>query len=597
MENPDIKRSVYVNGCVGGVARVKAMKAEKSNGDGNMYVMEVPSISHYESGCPLHQGCWGHMCRAPSGIMLAPQSMSMRNGDITTKYLKASRAAFNNDRAEYMSQLSSTNLTKDGTMRSIMSSPVAGSSRLVVTSIVYKRDVLFVSQNLASKLLVPYIPTDADGVQSSVYAERPLRQGDKAMLVRPPPLTIWNTQPLIVEFWRFDCAGIHPETFTLFHGDFDGDELHIVPVYSEHALTEADAWQVPVYSVFEVARQRYMQEGHADCADSMYSQKYQFVESTTTSAEQMKDSSIRLSYGNHSRNKDTNMDAMNRRFNDSDVPKNFVFECVRGMSDICRQQLSQGQIGDMTRVAKIAAMCFFRKSDGALYVSSREGEKELLSDGVVDPGVPSVRAVMSICAVAQQAALDAHRVQESDMASHDFVSDIILSRSVSGGEAGDMKTLVVFSGDIPENVLSGAKPSWKYKVEDEVYTLCDPRKVRFASAWYIIGAYNPVVLTVCANARRDLAAVCGKGILTLCGYYNITLTDTELTDVTQLFTYMCSASRAPITSREGMLDRNLSWIETLEATDITKLPALLGHWQTPNTSTSAMFCGNFSPLL
>lgn len=591
-----VRRLVYPGAPISGVATIKGMSVVKSTGDVNMQVVQVPSLAHYGSGCRSHASCFGHLCSTPSGAMLPPQSLSMRNGDITTEYLNASKLAFNNKHKEYMSALERTNFTKNGTMRSIMSTPVAGSARLIATPMWYRRDVVFVSQNLASKLKSCYVHVYADGTADPLYRERTLSEGDTVFVVRPPSLNIWNVQPMKVRFWNNDCIGIHPETFSRFHGDFDGDEAHIIPVYSPAALAECNSWTVPYNDAFVRGRAEYALRNSMRTTDTDYDNKCDYMNTTTVSSLQMTLQKQVVAYGNVSRNKDSNLKAMHERFNSTATETDFVAQSIRGTKDVCRQQLSQGLIGDMTRVAKIAAMCFFRSSTGTLCVSSRSGIATLVRDDVTDPGYPAVRAVMSLCEVAQQAALDAHRVQESSIPSHDFVSDIILCRPVLAPSSTKLPTMVLFDQDVPSHLLHSLDLKWKYVIDSHLAVLCNPSRVTGAHVVYITGSYNPIVLAKCEAVRDNVVSVCMLALTVVCNYYNVQLTDLELNDLSHVLTYKTSNSTSPITTRAGMTARNLGWIETLEGTDVNAISTLTGHFEEPHNSTSAVFMHNFSHI-
>ncbi|KAG9242105.1 hypothetical protein BJ878DRAFT_389102, partial [Calycina marina] len=75
--------------------------------------------------------CFGHMCVTPTGSVLPPHSLSFRSGDIRTKYYIATAKAFEGKQHEYVEELKRTNYRKWGRLRSIMSTPVSGSARLV----------------------------------------------------------------------------------------------------------------------------------------------------------------------------------------------------------------------------------------------------------------------------------------------------------------------------------------------------------------------------------------------------------------------------------------------------------------------------------
>lgn len=589
-------RLVYKGGPVEGAARIRAVKVVKAPDDSKIEVVRVPNFAHYESGCRDHSACFGHFCRTPAGILLPPQSLSMRTGKITTEYLKAARFAFEGRKDEYLENLEQTNLSKDGTMQSMMSTPVAGSARLIATPMWYRREFVWVSQNLASKYNVCYTHFDDDGVMDPVYRERTLQENDWVMLIRPPPLNIWNTQPMKIRFWNNDCIGIHPETFTMLHGDFDGDEAHLMALLHPLSIQECEAWSIPSNEKFDEGRHEYAENNRLKDTDEDYWHRCEFMNTTTVSSGQMAHEYVKAAYGNVSRNKDSNLNAMHDRFNSDNTEKDFVSQSIRGMKDVCKQQLSQGLIGYMTRVAKMAAMCFTRPASGGLYAITDRGSVLVCDDKLVDPGVPAVRAVMSLCEVAQQAALDSHRVQESDMASHDFVSDLFLHRPVLEPTGKKLPTLIVFHKNTSSFIISATKPIWKYDTGDGVVVLCEVKKMPGDVASYITGAYNPVIVAAAEKRKYTAQQLCYTGISAVCNYYKVRLTSVELNDLSYLMSFRVSQSIDPITTRKGLVARSLPWVETIEATE-TNIGELRADWQVPFSSTSSMFMANFTRMI
>jgi len=522
----------------------------------------------------------------------------MRSGPIVTKYLMAAKAAFNNDVERYVTELKGTNYTKHGNMRSIMSTPIAGSCRLIATpQWEFGRNCIAISQNLASRMKVCRIMKDDDGNVESTYQETSLKEGDWVIVVRPPSLSYRNTQPMKVVYWHNDCIGIHPESFSAFHGDFDGDEIQLYPVYDDESVQECEAWYIPPMSSFDKGRSA------AEKIDGLPSHtdpdRGVFLEYTTLSANALANENHIATLGNHSRNKDVHVRGMRSRFNNRATEDTFVSESIRGMSDVSKQQLSQGSIGDMTRVAKIAAMCFYRPFSGGLHVVTSDGPRLILDDNICDSGVPAVRAVMAICAVAQQAALDSHRAESGSIGTHDLVADMILGQSKGYDKKGDVTsklTLVAFSNDISRAVLDVCCPVWVYEIDGVIVTLIRHENVTIDISRYVTATYSPAVLTLCKTEGRDIVNICKAGVKLICNYYSVPISPVELSDMSYVLTYEVEASIAPITSREGLMSRNLGWVEQLLATDYSKLPALHSNHETPETSTAAMFMGNFKHL-
>jgi hypothetical protein len=232
----------------------------------------------------------------------------------------------------------------------------------------------------------------------------------------------------------------------------------------------------------------------------------------------------------------------------------------------------------------------------------------LLDDGRVDTGVPAVRAISLICSVSQQAALDSHRAESHGPATHDFIADLILgcNRDPSRGPTSHLTLIEFDKGKSCEAYSTACGPSWIYESNDGIYLLCDPTCVKYNVLKNVIATYNPRVLSMLETRGADIHEICKRGIRIICNYYSINMSDIEMTDLACVVSYEPQKSimtygpvqkdTLTVTSRDGIYMRNLGWIETLLATDYTKLPQLTGDFESANTSTAAMFMSNFSNL-
>ena len=632
MEAQIFERSVYPGAKVVGTHSISAARFSRFKEGEKFRTHSVNNLSQYEAGCAMHRRCFGHMCKTPSGTILPPQSMSMRTMEIATEYHAASRLAFAGNEQAYVSKLKETNYTKKGTMRVTMSTPVAGSCRLITIPQWYDKKCIMISPNLASRMRVSRKVYDEEGNMCDSYIEKRLEQGDWMVIVRPPSLK--HIALLRVVFWNKECMGLHPETYSSLHGDFDGDEGQGYPVYDEDSIAECKAWEVMPLAAFEEGRALfdslppdvkneeygrnapYTDWGSEDTfvyTQTSDSNRAVFIENTTLSAGQIKEGKTKLVFGKFSRNKDAHVSGTGKRFNTSDTERSFVSESIRGMGDVCRQQLSQGALGDMSRTAKIAVSLFYRPPEGGLYVATRNGDKLLINDSIRDSGTPSVRAISSLCAVAQQAALDSHRAESRDAISHDFISDLILGcdRKDSPSPTSEY-TLICLDSSVPPSLVDQCDTRWRHdtlvqtpnerlsdaigRSPDVVILLCKPRSAPMSIHKYVYAAYNPVILSKCMKYRESIADVCKRGISIICNYYYVQMSPVELNDLVAAYTYNIRMSSNPITTREGMLSRELGWIETLLGTDYTKLAGLEGVFEKPNSSTSAMFLANFKNL-
>lgn len=601
MKRQEFRRRVLRDAPVSGLHTIKSIKVAAFEDGQRPRTVPVDTLYEYESGCKVHRDCYGHLCSV-NGVTLPPHSMSMRSGDIATEYNKAAKLVFSGNTTGYVEAVQKTNFTKHGTMRSTMSTPIAGSGRLIATpQWQFGPSCLAISQNLASKIKVCRWVITSSGSECSTYVEGSLREGDWVIAVRPPSFHFGNTQPMQIKYWSRDCVGIHPESFSAFHGDFDGDEVQFYPVSNPESIKECESWEQLPLPAFVKGREVYNAY-----VDTLESNPYrlekcevgeaEFIRYTTLSSKQIADGPPELAFGEYSRNKSKHISGMSSRFNTRETELSFVRESIRGMGDVARQQLSQGYLGDMTRVAKIAASCFYRPASGGLHVITRNGSRVLSNDGICDSGAPSIRAIANLCAVAQQAALDSHRAESHDVVSHDFIGDLMHGTDRKSTTAtGEMTLVEVTTAEI--DVGFERWYNWKYVSNSSTFYLCKPEKLPIPLRRSIVGAYNPIVLRYVSNIGGNVQAVCRRGITTVCNYYGVRMSEVELNDASYVFSYDVKASIHPITCREGMLMRSLGWVETMLATDHTKLKDLVGCSSSALTTSSAMLMSNFEDLV
>lgn len=226
--------------------------------------------------------------------------------------------------------------------------------------------------------------------------DRRLREDDICILVRPPSLTIQNVQPVRVKKWSHHALGIHPELFGTLHGDYDGDEAHLYPIASEKSIAEARNWLY--HGLKTIAEGRRTFNSNFGSVDLDYPSSMQFMNYTTLSCRELSMADPPSSmFGKFSKNSDDSVRGLSKRFGSISVANTFVRGSVRGVNDIMIQRLSQSKIGDMSRIARIGARCFYRDSEGVLCIASRVPARDMDVERKQDSGTPSVRAVMKLC--------------------------------------------------------------------------------------------------------------------------------------------------------------------------------------------------------
>lgn len=170
-----------------------------------------------------------------------------------------------------------------------------------------------------------------------------------------------------------------------------------------------------------------------------------------------------------------------------------------------------------------------------------------------------------------------------------------LKSSKSTTATGEMTLVEVTTAEI--DVGFERWYNWKYVSNSSTFYLCKPEKLPIPLRRSIVGAYNPIVLRYVSNIGGNVQAVCRRGITTVCNYYGVRMSEVELNDASYVFSYDVKASIHPITCREGMLMRSLGWVETMLATDHTKLKDLVGCSSSALTTSSAMLMSNFEDLV
>jgi len=278
---------------------------------------------------------------------------------------------------------------------------------------------------------------------------------------------------------------------------------------------------------------------------------------TTMSFKQIMDASPQPLMAEETRTKKEHLDSIRIRMqNPERIRMEFDKESIRGMSDINRRYLTQPIVGDMSRIARIAASCVVQIKDGTIGIyTTRKFEAIRKEELDKSEGNASIRAISTICASAQQVALDAHRIQKDSLPSHDMIEDLIV---------GSQYTMVVLSRGLDiRQYLNSSAIKWKYTSDNLQYIICNPKVANIGSAKDIIAAYNPIILSkVHSNRRYD---VCYNGIKLILNYYSIVLSHMEICSLAVLYTYLPTLSELPITTRDGMYLRGLQWTETTMA--------------------------------
>ena len=349
-----------------------------------------------------------------------------------------------------------------------MSTPVAGSARLVCVPHNHEDPrTVFLSRNLASSILFCAPEVLKDGSAGSRYMERQLREGDFVMMERAPSLSKFNNQPLKLMFWDIECLGMHPKTFSHFHGDYDGDECHLYALGSSGSTHEAPMWKAPLDRNL-CAAEGYMKDNFP-CVypDAEGEGDLKFLEYTTLSFREILEGKFELPMGNMVRVKKAHLSMFRERMRSRPGTKSFLEDAVKGVKDIMRQQISQGRIGDMSRVARISATCFVRGREGGTSAVTRRSRVMLNNSTGSSVGNPAMRCIMVLCQASQQAALDAHRVGSTESAGIDLVSCLLRGRA-EGGSNVPQDTIFILKGTDVDGSKARLGASWGHATQGGV---------------------------------------------------------------------------------------------------------------------------------
>lgn len=589
-------RTVSPDQPISGAFRVESYATRSIRGS-TIPVQRVDTYQDYIAGCKEHEKCLGHFCVTPRGTVLLPQKLASTLGVMSNRYAKMVESIYTIDGSsqelDYRVKLRSIMLGKTGKMRGDMPAGAADSSAREVISICWDIPRLHfaVPRRVASNMKVLRVEKDnKTGLYNKYYTEDHLREGDMIIAVRPPSLWAGNVQPMKVVLWEHECFGLHPSHAGEYHADHDGDEMHMTFVTLPKTLEQCNTWKPLTKDPFEaVLNEVTLPSTSLSGDEDRYST---FMAHSTMSVKELMDGVPLSKVSKVARVKEEYAAMFVHRLRDPHkVSADFCRESIRGIKDVMAQQLNQGSLGDMSRQARIAASCVSYAGSGIFYIRSGSETIRSVNQHLIglDPysdlplgGNSCMRGISAICAVAQQAALDSHRVSQSVVAKMDLISNLI-----SGGP----ESLVVFKSEDPSRYL------WKTTQGNLVYAIVDNETVK-DKAIKVVAAYSPVVLTAVKLVGGDVRSVCRNGIQVVCNYYGIKLSPLEVESVTELFSYAPEVDTRPITTKNGASRRNLRWMAVLFANHYGKLRDIQRRRVTerfvrPETVTDAAAFCNF----
>lgn len=599
-------------------------------------VQQVNSYQEYAAGCSLHDNrCLGHFCITPRGTVLLPQKLVSTLGIMSNQYAKMAEDVFKRDTInqeyDYREKLRALMLGKGGKMRGDMAGGSVDGSMRIVLSLCWEipPNHLAVPRKVASNMTVLKISKDPDtGLALAYYVEDHVREkestiinerdtngkliareqvsyeGDYHIGVRPPSLWAGNDQPQKIVLWDRECVGMSPTNAEEYHADHDGDEFQSYNLTEPESIQQCKEWKALSKDKFQQAAMtlplsescyQFPQNRRMKSRDQFLNQlglREKYMVHSTISMRELQDGVKMPAIAKSCRMKEAMADMLAYRLRDPDkIWEDMYTDSIRGIKDIMAQRLNQGDLGDMSRQAKLAASCVKYKGQGKFEIKVSNGTISIYDPALKDVdydvqyllgGNPCVRAVSAICQVAQQAALDSHRVSQEVSSNLDLVNNLI---------KGGSESLVVFNGTINK------KCSWKYVRDHQTYAIVNSESIKDI-AIKIIAGYNPVVLKEVKIMGGNIKEVCRNGILVVCNYYNIKLSKLELYCLAELLCYKCSDSSSPITTKDGLNDRKMRWMTTIFANHFGLLAdmqkrGITRHAITPETITESFAFGNF----
>ncbi|KNZ58810.1 DNA-directed RNA polymerase [Puccinia sorghi] len=506
--------------------------------------VSITNIADYETGCREHRDCYGHISVTPTGVKLVPGSLAKRTTENRNLFNEAGKAA----------------LERTGRYAGIRYQDF-GSARLVIApSWELDYQEVSVPASLARNFRAISCTDDA-GSPLLRYREVPMKEGEWVVLVRPPSLGHSNVQPFRVRIWDKPCI-LYPGHCSEYHGEFDGDEMQVYHVSSEDSVAECESWAPVGRDPFLEPTSTYLRL----LGGTKPKNKGAFMQASNMSIEEIEAGHPMPLLSRESRMRPDMLMEFAQRVKEKhiagiEVGFRYVAASIAGQSDIRRQQLSQGHIGDIGRQARLAASCFSVDEQGVIRVHVKNsrvvlGTDELLAD---TQGNMFMRGVNAVCAKAQQALLDSHRAGVTDVVGQNLIEDMMQGSSV---------TLV--SVPLGKEALLPQEPylKWKSVQKDEIVAIVDTQSTKSLNLEEFKSASSPAAL--CSLGRRwaaagvpeqtrvrELVAKCERAVLISCSQSEVVISREETRALSWMLSYNPGAHDLPVTNKIGAMARDL----------------------------------------
>lgn len=566
---------------ISSVRRVRSIRVRNISSAEALPAVLVDNYQTYQVGCSLdgHRNCNGLLMMTPSLATLIPSSFSLDMGKCTNVFAMLSSKAFNTNsskaRSNYLAGLKDEMLTKHGVIRTTEATLVEGSARLVLSPCPgLATGWVALPESLRSKFRFSALAKDSLGRETSTYEERRLCEGDWVIFCRPPSLWLGNAQPKRVKFWPNASIGVNLHDCAAMSADFDGDEGHIYPVASAAAISECEAWiDIRTPSLTRISR-RAIEDLEAE---SMHRSSMseddalkQCMESTTSSISQLlRDRGSRALMAKEAKMKVHLLGSFCDRHTAPSTSASFVDSCISGMDDVMRQQIRQGPIGHITRIARLYCDAFaitdtsycIDTVDGpvAIYIPP-EYRDAMLARG----GNPCLRCVESLCSRLQQSALDAHKADSAGRgmrfnAIESFVTD------------SDPDGTIVISTASSIHLAVWSTPT---SIAGEFVGVYRIASLAYIDVEAVVGTYNTTLLGRVSRAlgRDAVFNAAFEAVSFITSYSGIEAALDDALAMAAMISYRCeTASSHPLT-QDGIVERRLHSHTALSATHFRAAP-------------------------
>lgn len=548
---------------------------------GPVKAVTCESMSQYEVGCHVHHDCYGHLSLTPCGIVVVPGTLARRTTDNRNQFNELAVSVFQRSTRRsacfYQDALRSMMLGKRGQIRGSMeSTSIEGSARLVIVpcwDLEYNQ--VCIPLSMASNFRVATtMPRDGDA-RRTTYGETSISSGDWVLMVRPPSLSHTSVQPFRVKLWERPCIGLYPGRCPEFHADYDGDEMQMYHLSDPESVAECEAWCPVAQDPFIEPGRRFREltcnatgtrssvdsESH-DPQDRAHRNK--FMEASNMSMEEIMCGTPYPYFTRESRMKPAMMSEFAQRGRE-DYFKEYAFRyvaaSVAGQSDVARQQLSQGRIGDVSRQARLAASCFKVLEDGTVVVAGIRGLQAIGQDSRLrhTRGNVMLRGINTMCGRAQQALLDSHRAGISQHTARNLIEDVL-----QGSDVG----VYVLPPSARNWASAVSACEWVTSTAEHTVALVQQRQDHKVLTSCAIGLLSPWSLeermrheVTQGSSEAEALSVCRRlcytALCVVCNHCDVELSDAELVSVTWMLTYKPEVSPHPVTSRIGFAARDL----------------------------------------